>query len=181
MPRHNGGVARDRIREFIGAIEAGEVTSSVLQLALADMAAAGFEPLARERVPAAMAGRRYRGQEFREGDLLPSSEAQYLLHAVALEEWPPGTTLAAYLRSLRDAALDSRSGVCFGRHEGEHRLAIAAPSGDWRGPHGATFIVLLFDPLTRHWTGGFQPAEALAWFESPAWRNVHWPRRPFLD
>ena len=150
----------------------------VSRLALSDIAAAGFNPSARVQLPQAMAGLQWRGRRLIAGEEAPAGEASYLEHVVVGQEWPLGTTLAAYLRSLRDLFLDPLAGAFIARQSGDDRIGVARESRALRGPDGADFVIAAYDPASRYWLAGWQPTEGLAAIAGGEWSDVSWLRIP---
>lgn len=87
--------------------------------------------------------------------------AHYLRHVIAGREWPSGTTLDAYVRSLQLAVLDLRSGILLEVVHGVTRLTFLALAGPWRGPEGSDWILVGYDIDYGYWTTGYQLRESL--------------------
>ncbi len=124
---------------------------------LAHVAQAGFDPQARERAGGRLAGVWWQGRALRGSDRLPPAEAHYLRHVVVGQEWPPGTTLAEYLRSIRAVILDPQSGLATRRYEDKAwQLTIVGRSGCWRGPGDGDWIMVDYRLDTGHWMTAYQ-------------------------
>ncbi len=154
------------------------VPEHVVRLALADIAASGFDPAARVELPASLAGEPWRGRTLAAGEQAPVVEASYFEHVLLRGEWPDDTTLAAYLRSLRDVLLDAASGVFIARFNGADRIGAVRRSGAQRGGRGGDWIVVAYDPALRHWVAGWQPKDGLAAIAGGDWSDVSWLRMP---
>ena len=172
--------SRDHVAVLLHALDQryNPVPEHVVRLALADIAAAGFDPAGRVELPASFAGDSWRGRTLVAGELTPLAEASYFEHVVFGGEWPEGTTLAGYLRSLRDALLDQEGGAFIARYRGADRIGAAGRSGPNRGPGGGDWIIVAYDPELRHWTAGWQPGDGLAAIAGGDWSDVSWLRIP---
>lgn len=172
--------SRDHVAVLLYALEQRyrPIPDHVVRLALADIAAAGYDPGARVALPQRAVGETWRGRTLVEGETAPVAEAAYFEHVLARGEWPEGTTLADYLRSLRDVLLDHDGGAFLARWKGKDRIGAARRSASLRGRGGGEWIVVVYDPETRHWTCGWQPAEGLATISGGDWSDVSWLRVP---
>lgn len=100
-------------------------------------------------------------------------------HAVAGQEWPPGTTLAEYIQSIRDIALDPASGLfvsqfrTFGWHH-----AIVGRADRWRGPRGYTWAMVEYRVTPGYWMTAFQMSQGLAYFSAATRKAGQWLRQP---
>ena len=96
---------------------------------------------------------------------VPGSYARekYERHVIENEEWPPGTSLDEYARSLRSAVHHSEASVRLYYDPAYEAWSImfVAPSGAWEGPEGFPFIVVLFNAERGWWVTGFQPEDGL--------------------
>jgi len=172
--------SRDHVAILLYALDQryDPVPEHVVRLALADIATSGFDPAGRVELPASLAGQEWRGRTVAAGEPTPVAEASYFEHVLLRAEWPEETTLAAYLRSLRDVLLDGGSGAFIARYQGAARIGAVRRSGTLRGPGGGDWIVLSFDPETRHWVAGWQPEDGLAAIAGGDWSDVSWLRIP---
>lgn len=172
--------SRDHVAVLLYALEQRyhPIPDHVVRLAMADIAAAGFDPAVRVALPAGVEGELWRGRTLAAGESTPAGEAAYFEHVLVGREWPEGATLAEYLRSLRDVILDRDAGVFIARFEGKDRIGAARRSSHLRGPKGNEWIVVVFDPDSRHWTCGWQPTDGLATIASEPWSDVSWLRVP---
>lgn len=154
------------------------LTPEEIRRVLVDVAAAGFDPHARERVRGRLAGLEWQGTVLRGSDRLPSAEVHYLRHVVAGNEWPPSTTLADYLRSIRQVVLDRRSGILASRYQGTWQLTVIRRSREWRGPEGFDWILVDYRVEIGHWVTAFQPREGLRALRQPNRKDSRWLRQP---
>ena len=172
--------ARDHVAVLLYAIEQvyDPVPEHIVRLALADIAAVGFDPAARVPLPVPVVGYEWRGRVLMAGEETPRGEASYLEHALYGDEWPEETTLAAYLRSLRDVVLDPTSGVCLARDDGVERIVVCRRSGELRGEGGGDYVLVVYDLVNHHWLAGWQPRAGLALLAHEPWTAVSWLRVP---
>ncbi len=175
-----GMATRDHVAVLLYALEQGydAVPDHVVRLALADVAAAGFDPAARGPLPDQVAGLSWRGRMLTAGELVPPAELSYFRHVLGGQEWPAGTTLADYLRSLRDVLLDPASGAFIAREAGSGRLGVARRAGPLRGATGGEWVLVVHDPAAGHWVHGWQPPDGLAAIAGGDWSDVSWLRVP---
>lgn len=155
-----------------------QLTEDELAGVLAHVAGAGFDPAPVARIGGRLAGIVWQGRVLHGSERLPSAAVHYLRHVVAQVEWPPGTTLDAYLESIRGAILEPRGGVLTSRYQGEWQLAIMCRSGAWRGPDGAEWILVDYRVGLGHWVTAFQPAVGLQELQGPRRSDLRWLRRP---
>lgn len=149
-----------------------------LQRVLEHVAQASFDPSARERVRGRLAGVVWMGRVLAGSDELGSEELHYLWHVVRNREWPDGTSLAAYLESIRQVILDATSGVLTHRYQGVWTLGIVRRSGNLRGPGGHDWVLLEYRVERGHWLTAYQPERGLQTLESPRWSDIRWLRSP---
>lgn len=143
------------------ATGARQLTPDDFRHVLEHVARAGFDPNAREEVRGRLAGVVWRGVTLRGKDRLAPVEVKYVWHVLTRQEWPPGTTLAGYVDSIRKVILDDASGVFVCRYEGVWQLSVARHSADLRGPGGSDWILVEYRVATGHWVTAFQPVVAL--------------------
>lgn len=160
------------------ATSARNPTEDELRRVLEHVARAGFDPSARERARGALAGIEWQGRILKGTDTLPPAERHYLVHVVQRLEWPSGTTLSRYLRSIRNVVLDPASGVLTNRYQGARQLGIVRESGDLRGPQGYDWILVQYRLGLGHWVTTFQPQDGLDKLNNPGWSDVRWLRQP---
>jgi hypothetical protein len=164
----------------MAATGARRLTPGELARVLAHVAAAGFDPDARERAGGRLAGIWWQGHALKGSDRLTPAEIHYLRHVLANGEWPAGTTVSDYLSSIRDVILDPRSGVIVGQYQGVPQLTIVRRSGALRGPNGAPWVLVDYRIGLAHWMTAFQPPAGLSVIRSGDRENMRWLRRPRL-
>uniref|UniRef100_A0A7C2WCB5 Uncharacterized protein n=1 Tax=Thermorudis sp. TaxID=1969470 RepID=A0A7C2WCB5_9BACT len=135
-----GAVSRADALILEAATGVRELTHAELQEVLAHVAQAGFDPRPDKR------GR-------------TNAEAHYRKHVERFREWPPGTTLEAYLQSARRVILDPRSSVFTSRYAGYWQLAVIRRADELRGPGGSDWVVVEYRVELGHWTTVFQPRD----------------------
>jgi hypothetical protein len=118
------------------------LSASDLDSVVEHVARAGFDSSARERARGELAGMVWQGTVLRGRDRLPPAERHYLKHVVRRREWPSGTSLADYLRSLSEIILDPTSGVFTSLYEGAPQLGIIREARELRGPDGHEWVVI---------------------------------------
>ncbi len=107
-----------------------------LQRVLERVARAGFDPHARERVRGRLAVTIWQGRTLMGRDQLPPAEAHYLWHVVKRRGWPSGTSLEAYLESIRAVVSERTNGVFTSQYQGASQFGVIRPSGPLRGSGG---------------------------------------------
>ncbi len=141
------------------ATGARQLSPGELQLVLAHVAQAGFDPRPDKR------GR-------------TAAEKHFQKHVLRREEWPPGTTLVDYLESARQLVLDPRSSVMVSRYAGHYQLAVIGASGAARGPGGAEWIVVEYRVGLGYWVTVLQPVDLDSEFlQRPGREQIRWLRR----
>jgi hypothetical protein len=169
--------SRDHIAVLLYAIEEGHdpVPPHVIQLAMAAIGAAGFDPAARVVLDEeAAAGDE--SQQQRAGNAVAASEFNYLRYVRAREHWPPAsTTRSSHLRDLRDAALDPAAGLALCNAGTEQAvLVVVQPPPAADSSRGWTLVVL--DPASRHWVEGFRTQDVGSSLSEHGWHDVRWLR-----
>ena len=102
------------------------------------MAQAGYDPESHEQVGARGAGISWRARILRARDRLLPAEAHYVRHVLVRHEWPPGTTVEAYLDSPQQAAEDNNGGIFLSMYGDAIQARFVSLAERWRGPAGAT-------------------------------------------
>lgn len=156
-------------------------TAAEVQELLRHIAAAGFDPTAREAARGRLRGLVVGGQVVNARTLLRPEVRHWLLHARMNREWPDGTTQADYVVSLRAIVLDPDSGVLVNHYKGELSVAIVRESRELRGPGGFVWVLIQYRVATGHWVTALQPADGLAEFNGPEWGRIRWLRRPTIQ
>jgi len=124
------------------------------------VAAVGFDPLAVARVGRRATGLQWQGRILTGSEHLNVEMAHYLRHVVAAEEWPPQTTVADYVSSLRSTIMNPTGPVLIDVVPGWPRLTFFGQSGSFQGVGGGDWILVAFDVNYRYWTTGYQPVLA---------------------
>lgn len=156
------------------------LTSSELQQVLQHVAAAGFDPLAREAARGPLRGLIWNGLPLAASTRIPADARHWLLHVRVNRDWPDGTTLLGYVQSLRTLILDPESGVFTNSYKGELSLGVIRSSRELRGPGGSAWVLVQYRVATGHWTTGFQPVDGLDEITKADWGRVQWLRRPTI-
>jgi hypothetical protein len=154
-----------------------DLSGEELERVLGHIARVGFDPDARERVRGTIVGlERPTGGRVQRGDRLPPAEVHYLRHVVARREWPDGSTLAGYLRSISRVIADPDSGVFVSRYQGAWQLGVVRESRELRGPNGFTWLLVDYRVQTGHWTTAHQLRDGLAGLAIPGREEIRWLR-----
>jgi hypothetical protein len=154
------------------------LTEAELRRVLEHIAGAGFDPAPTSPVGGRGSGIQWQGRILRGSDRLPPAEVHYIRHVLSVPEWPPGTTLDAYLESLRDVIVDDRSGVIVSRYLGVWQVTIARRSDSLRGPAGHVWVMVEYRVGFGHWVTAYQPRDLMQELQSPRRQDVQWLRRP---
>lgn len=160
------------------ATAARPLSTGELAWVLAHIAAAGFDPDARERVRGELTGMAWRGRLLVGRDRLPPAERHYLKHVRYRREWPDGFSLPAYLLSVRAIILDPDSGVFTSRYQGAWQIGIVRETRDQRGPEGHGWILVEYRLELGHWVSAHQLAGGLADLGTGQRTDLRWLRRP---
>ncbi|MFN8513783.1 MAG: hypothetical protein U0232_19630 [Thermomicrobiales bacterium] len=161
---------------------ARQLTEEELARIVRQIAGAGFDPNALERARGNIVKQpRLGGGIVQTGDRLPPAEAHYLRHCLAQREWPTGTTLLAYLASIREVVLDSRSGILVNRYQDAWQLAFIRESRALRGPGGHQWLLVDYRVHLGHWTTAHQLEHGLSSLGPPRREQIRWLRPPQLS
>lgn len=175
------GDAGDRIAALVREI-AGTgrgITDGELGQVREEVARVGFDPNATTKASMLLDGLIWAGRRIASTDRLDNALAHYLRHAIVQQEWPPGTTFADYVDSLRRAVVDPGGGLYLDRYFGVWELSFVAPSGPQRGPGGADWILVGYQVEYEFWVTGFQPQAGLGYLaRTPKRTDGRWLRRP---
>ena len=163
-------------------LEAGasgrELSADELRRVLEHVARAGFQVRTLAKA-SRLGGIVWGGRVLKGNDRLPSAEVHYLRHVVAEQEWPPGTTLAAYLQSIRDVILDPASGVLVSQLQGEWQLTVVRRSGPLRGPAGHEWVMVDYRVSISSWVTAYQLRRGLVEITRSAGRQgLRWLQPP---
>ncbi len=155
------------------------VTDQEIELLRQHVAAAGFDPTAREQVRGRLVGVSWQGRQIQSSrELLPPAELKYLWHVVKRQEWPDGTTLDQYVESIKQVVLDPQSGILTSRYMGAWSPGILRQSRDLRGVRGFDWVLVQYRVSRGYWVTAFQPELGLAELLEPEWSDVKWLRYP---
>jgi hypothetical protein len=166
-------------RLIVEAAQGGpHLSETDLQRVLDHVARAGFDTSTQSRVGGLGAGVTWQGRVLAAGDRLPPQDAHYLRHVLGGQEWPPGTSLPEYVRSIRETVIDPRSGVLVSRYQGAWQLGVVGRSGAWRGPSGHRWLLVEYRVGLGHWVTAYQPRDGLRVLLSPVRTELRWLRQP---
>jgi hypothetical protein len=155
------------------------LTENELNLVLTYVAAAGFDPDSREKVRGRLAGLAWQGRILVGRDTLTPLEVHFLWHVQRRREWPDGTRLDDYVRSVREVILDPSSGIFASRYWGEWQLGVARRSEGLRGPGGTDWIMVEYRISLGHWVTAYQPSRSPdVALPSPMRESIQWLRSP---
>jgi hypothetical protein len=160
------------------ATSARQLVPDELRRVLDYVAAAGFVPNVLGEVGRRGAGVAWQGRVLKASDQLSAAEAHYVRHVLGVAEWPLGTSLQAYIDSIREVVLDSRSGVLTSRYFGFPHLTVLRRSRDLRGPEGFGWLLVEYRVGLGHWVTAFQPRNLVDAIRSQHRQDVRWLRRP---
>lgn len=167
---------------LIAAVISGEHDPSPTELRqiVAHVARAGFDPTPQARAGGRLAGLIWQGRALKGSDRLTPAEVHYLRHAVVRQEWPAGTTLAAYLASISEVVLDATSGVLVNQLHGQYwHLTVLRRSGPLQGREGYPWLMVEYRVELRHWVTAFQPEQGVrAVTHDLERRQQRWLQRP---
>lgn len=138
------------------------------------VAAVGFDPQAMSRGGTRVAGAVWRGQRLTGKEILPNGVAHYLRHR---REWPVGTTLDAYVASLRDAARNPGGGIALD-DRGGLRLTIVAPVGAPRESDSGVWVIIGYPVNYGYWTTGYRTSQSLEDIFQQLGDGRRWLREP---
>lgn len=142
------------------ATGAHQLASAELGRILEHVARAGFPPAPNVRAKG-LAGIEWQRRILRGSDRITTAEKHDLEHVVWIQEWPPGTTVAGYLDSIRTLILDGRSVVAASRYRGAWQLALLRRSYELRGPAGNRWTLVEYRVGLGRWVTAFQPTVGL--------------------
>lgn len=124
-------------QRIIEAIFTGDSPAEyeVAQLAK-EIATVGFDPSGRVVAGSRLNGNHWRGSRLAKQSLISVADAHYLRHVVHRQEWPEGTDLAGYERSIAGVISDPSTGVFAILFRGLRQIGFARRSLTLRGPEG---------------------------------------------
>lgn len=155
-----------------------QLTGRELQDVLAHVAHGGFDTTATSKVGSLGAGVAWQARTLCGSDRLRPAETHFVRHVLGGLEWPTGTTLQAYLQSIRDVVLDGRSGVLVSRYQGPWQLTVVGRSGQRQGPAGYNWILVEYRVGVGRWVTAYQPRDGLRVLMSTVRTDRQWLRRP---
>lgn len=143
------------------------------------VAARGYDPSAVKRVSSDIISQSWPGGVIRSGARIPSAERDYIRHGLA-GEWPIDTTLADFVRGLREATIDQNGAIFLDRTErGTWSLTFISKLDRYRGPRGSGWILVGFDVDYGWWTVAFQPIDGPAYVATRSQSGVgRWLKAP---
>lgn len=134
-----------------------ELTPGELERIVRHVANAGFDSTEMMRVRTSIRGQVWDGKKLEIGDTIPTDVWHYLKHVVVNQEWPDGTTLEDYKRSLEEVILDQDSDIFVSKYNDAWQIGFVHENQGWRGVRGKDFILVEYKVKYGHWTTGFQP------------------------
>ncbi len=154
-----------------------QLAEEELREVLESVARARFDP--EPNTPArGVSGIYWQGRRLNAADRITSGERHYLRHVVIREEWPAGTTLEDYIRSISEVILDDRSGVFTSLYQGRWQLGIIRRSESLRGIGGAEWVVIEYRIDIGYWTTAYQLQAGVEGLMVPAREELLWLRQP---
>lgn len=110
---------------------------------------------------------------------LQAGAHDFVKHVQKRQEWPPGTSLAEYIASIREVILDESSGIMLGSYLGlAWQLTFVRRSGPLHGPGGFAWVMVDYRVDTGHWVTAFQFDGTPETVLFPSRRDVRWLRPP---
>ncbi|MGE5591417.1 MAG: hypothetical protein ACM3ZA_12500 [Bacillota bacterium] len=152
-----------------------EVAPAELRQIREHAAAAGFPPTL-SAAGGRVAGLQWQGRALSGSDRLSAAEKHYLEHAVHRREWPEGTTLEDYLRSIRQVVLDESTWVALTRYKGTLQASFLRHSDDLRGPDGEEWVLVEYRTGLGHIVTAYQPRPST--MREIEGRVIRWLSRP---
>ncbi|NPV85996.1 MAG: hypothetical protein HPY45_08320 [Anaerolineae bacterium] len=151
--------ADDLIR--VAGLGLRELTHGELERVARHVANAGFSSTEMMRVRTSIRGQVWDGKKLEIGDTIPTDVGHYLKHVVVNQEWPDGTTLEDYKRSLEEVILDQDSDVFVSRYNDAWQIGFVRGSRDWRGSNGGDFIFVEYKVQYGYLVTGYQPEDVI--------------------
>lgn len=168
---------RDALRNLLLEVAATgrDLTNEEIRTVRQQVAQAGYDPTGHTPAGGRLAGLSLQGQILTGKTRVRVGDAHYLRHVVMGQEWPVGTTFAAYLESLRQVVRDPQNGILLDQLQNTWQLTFAARSGRWRGPSGDEWIIVAHRINYGYWVTGFQPRGGLDHLtRDPGRHNQRW-------
>ncbi|KPL70106.1 hypothetical protein ADN00_18870 [Ornatilinea apprima] len=141
----------------IAGIGLRKLTPGELDRVVRHVANAGFSSTEMMRVRMPIRGQFWNGKWLGTDDRIPTDVGHYLKHVVVNQEWPDGTTLKDYKRSLREVILDPASDIFVSKYNDAWQIGFIRESREWQGLRGKDFILVEYKVQYGYWTTGFQP------------------------
>ena len=141
----------------------------------------GYEPAGRKRADGAVMRQALTlyGRVLTHHELIPIAERDYLKHVADGEEWPLGTSMDDFVRSLRDTVLNPEGGLFLAMIGTRLALTFVAASGRWRGPNSGGWIRVGYGVDYKYWTAGYQPKHGVSDLDEAARGGAgRWLREP---
>lgn len=141
------------------AVDGGALTPAELRVIREHVATVGYEPGATKRVSSDMVRKLWSGGVVKPRDRLPAGERDYIKHARA-GEWPESTTIADFLRTIRESILLDDGGIFIDQSDRNSlELTFISFLPHCRGLLGSGWVLVGFDVDYGWWTTAFQPVD----------------------
>lgn len=145
----------------IAGIGLRELTPGELERVARHVATVGFSTTEMMRVRTSIRGQVWNGKRLEIGDMIPTDVGHYLKHVVVNQEWPDGTTLGDYKRSLREVILDPSSDVFVSKYNDAWQIGFIRESRNWRGTNGYGSILVEYKVQYGYLVTGYQPEDVV--------------------
>lgn len=150
-----------------------ELTPEELERIVRHVAKAGFDPNGLEKCGGRLAGLVWNGKTLKGSDRLPPGEVHYLRHVVYGNEWPNGTTLEEYYRSLENVIRDEKSRILISKFSSEWQIGFL---GENQPGMRYTYTWVEYRVSRHHWITGLQIEDLEKFLQEPKRTNVKWLR-----
>lgn len=140
------------------------------------IATAGFDPVSRQYSDPRLVGLRWRSQMLTESVIMSSAEVHFLRHVVARREWPIGTSLERYERSIGELIGDPATGIFASLYRGGQQFGFIRRSRELLGPEGLDWVLVEYRVKSGYWITAFQLNDVPGHLAKPVRRNVRWLR-----
>lgn len=154
-----------------------EASDEDIQQIREHVATVGFDSSATTKAGSRAAGLTWQGTPVHSSDRLDNMTVHYLRHVLAQPEWPPGTTVAAYLASLRSTIEDPYGGILLHRRYEYWLLTFVARANNPMDFEGRQWVAVGYGVNYGYWTTGYRPRE-LTHFSTIVEKGGRWLRRP---
>lgn len=149
-------------------------TDNERDLVVQHVEGAWFDPATTVKVGRNLAGLNWYGHTLQATDMIAVEEAHYLKHVVQQQEWPDGTTLAAYRSSIKMVVRDGETGVLVNEYNGTPQLTFVRRSLGERGVGGHSHIMVEYVVGRDEVRTAFQPRNGMAHFSRLGRKNQIW-------